>query len=87
MGNFDPTLVNITVTDAPNKGTASINPTTGQVTYTPNAGASGIDSLIYRICDKLNPTVCDTALVVVNITPVIDGRLRQPGHRCLRAAA
>ena len=72
VGNFDPTLVNITVTDAPNKGTASINPTTGQVTYTPNAGASGIDSLIYRICDKLNPTVCDTALVVVNITPVID---------------
>jgi uncharacterized repeat protein (TIGR01451 family) len=67
VGNFNPTLVNITVTKTPNKGTASINPTTGQVTYTPNAGASGTDSLIYRICDKLNPAVCDTALVVVNI--------------------
>ena len=71
IGNFNPNLVNITMTDAPNKGTASINPTTGQVTYTPNAGASGVDSLIYQICDKLNPTVCDTALVVVRITPVI----------------
>ncbi len=67
VGNFDPALVNITVTDAPNKGTASINPATGEVTYTPNAGASGIDSLVYQICDKLNPTVCDTALVVVRI--------------------
>ncbi len=71
-GNFNPSLVNITVTDAPNNGTATINPTTGQVTYTPNAGASGLDNLIYQICDKLDPTVCDTALVVVTITPVID---------------
>lgn len=72
VGNFDPTLVNITITDAANKGVASINPTTGEVTYTPNAGVSGIDSLIYQICDKLNPAVCDTALVVVTITPIIE---------------
>ncbi len=78
VGNFDPTLVNITITDSPNKGTASINPTTGQVTYTPNAAASGIDSLIYRICDKLNPTVCDTALVVVSIAPKIDAVSDRP---------
>ena len=72
VGNFDPTLVNITVTDTPTKGVATINPTTGEVTYTPTAGTSGVDSLIYQICDKLNPAVCDTALVVVTITPVID---------------
>ena len=71
VGNFDPTLVNITITDSPNKGTASINPTTGQVTYKPSPGFSGADSLVYQTCDKLNPTVCDTALVVVNIAPVI----------------
>jgi uncharacterized repeat protein (TIGR01451 family) len=72
VGNFNPALVNITIADSPNKGTVSINPTTGEVTYTPNAGASGVDSLVYQICDKLSPTVCDTALVVVTITPVID---------------
>ena len=71
VGNFDPTLVAISVIDPADKGTASINPTTGQVTYTPTPGFSGADSLLYKICDKLNPTVCDSAWVFFTITPVI----------------
>ncbi|WP_435355910.1 Ig-like domain-containing protein [Emticicia sp. SJ17W-69] len=54
------------VTTAPNKGTVNVNPD-GTITYTPNANASGTDTFIYQICDKANPTVCDTALVTVNI--------------------
>ena len=38
-----------------------------ELTYTPTAGFSGLDTLIYQICDVANPGVCDTALVVVNI--------------------
>ena len=72
VGNFDPTLVNITTLDSASKGVATINPATGEVTYTPTAGASGVDSLHYQICDKLNPTVCDSAWAVFTITPVID---------------
>ena len=71
VGNFNPALVNITVTSNPTKGTATINPVTGQVTYIATPGLSGTDNLVYQICDKLNPSVCDTALVVVRIVPVI----------------
>lgn len=54
------------VTTSPNKGVVNVNPD-GTITYTPNANASGTDTFIYQICDKANPTVCDTALVTVNI--------------------
>jgi hypothetical protein len=39
----------------------------GSIDYTPNPGTSGTDTFIYTICDKLNPTVCDTAKVTVTI--------------------
>ena len=54
------------VTTAPTKGTVVVNPD-GTVTYTPNAGTSGTDTFIYTICDKVNTTLCDTALVTVKI--------------------
>ena len=44
----------------------TLNPN-GTLTYVAGSGQSGLDSLVYRICDKLNPAVCDTALVVVRI--------------------
>jgi hypothetical protein len=55
-----------TLTLAPTKGTATINPD-GSVKYTPNVATSGIDTFIYSICDKTNTSVCDTALVILTI--------------------
>ncbi|GAA4451064.1 hypothetical protein GCM10023189_12530 [Nibrella saemangeumensis] len=62
------------ILDQPNNGTAVVN-STGTITYTPNAGFAGSDTLIYRICDVVNPLLCDSALVVFNVgsvAPVAD---------------
>lgn len=42
-----------TITTSPTKGTVTVN-ADGSVKYTANAGASGTDTFIYSICDKVN---------------------------------
>ena len=70
-GLIDPFSANLV--SGPLNGTANYNPGTGVLTYTPNAGFSGVDSLIYSICDNGTPVppVCDTALVVIAVGVVI----------------
>jgi large repetitive protein len=65
------TASNISITDAPNHGTAVINPN-GTIGYTPNANYNGRDTLIYRVCDNGTPALCDTAIVFIDVTPVND---------------
>ena len=61
---LDPTSVTIT-TASPN-GTTSVNATTGEVTFTPNAGFSGTTTYSYQVCDTSTPTpVCAIATVTV----------------------
>ena len=55
------------VTITPVKGTAIVN-LNGSITYTPNVGTSGTDIFVYSICDKINTTICDTALVSILIS-------------------
>ncbi len=61
-------LSSITVTDPPINGTAIVNPD-GTITYVPDPGFSGQDTLIYEICDNGQPppVLCDTALVVIMV--------------------
>ena len=56
------------ITDPPNNGTAAVNPD-GTITYTPDNGFSGQDTLIYEICDLGNPApvLCDTAIVIITV--------------------
>jgi large repetitive protein len=61
------TASNISITDAPNHGTAVINPN-GTIGYTPNANYNGRDTLIYRVCDNGTPALCDTAIVFIDVT-------------------
>ena len=72
-GNLVPNTVAIGT--PPANGTVSVNPVTGQITYTPNANWNGTDTFIYQICDDGTPlpSLCDTALVTVTVTPVNDG--------------
>ncbi len=43
----------------------------GRITYTPDAGFSGVDEFAYRVCDTSTPTpVCDTAVVEVEVANV-----------------
>ncbi len=64
----EPVIVNVTTNDVdidgevdfstleividPNDGVASVNTTTGEITYTPNQNFFGKDSLRYRLCSK-----------------------------------
>jgi gliding motility-associated-like protein len=72
QGNLDPTKV--TITSSPGHGTLTLNPVTGQITYTPNPGYAGTDHFSYTVCDKSSPVpLCSTpATVAVTVTgPVL----------------
>src|SRR5204862_8192168 len=57
------------VTTNPTHGTLTLD-TTGGYTYKPDSNFNGIDTFSYRICDVDGD--CDTALVVITVTPVDD---------------
>ncbi len=44
----------------------------GSFTYTPSLNYNGLDSFCYRVCDTEIPSACDTAVVVITVTPVND---------------
>jgi hypothetical protein len=69
-GNVSTNLVagTITITTAPVNGTASVNTTTGIVTYTPNSGFLGTDSLNYKVCDNASPSNCQEATVYFKVS-------------------
>ncbi len=72
-GKIDATTV--ALVDTTSNGEVSIDPITGDITYTPNPNFFGMDTLAYQICDDGSPVLCDTALVVITITnicPTID---------------
>jgi len=72
--NIDATSVAIITGGAPVNGSVVINPVSGAISYTPNSGYSGNDTLQYRVCDTTNPTpLCDTASVFIKIIPDFDG--------------
>ncbi len=50
----------------PLNGSAQVN-ADGSITYAPTTGFAGRDTLLYRICDLVNPVLCDTARVVINV--------------------
>ena len=60
----------MTISTGPTKGAAVPNGS-GGVTYTPNFGATGSDSFVYRVCDATTPTaLCATATVSITIQAV-----------------
>jgi large repetitive protein len=65
---LNPASVRVTV--QPAHGRATVDRTTGAITYTPAANYSGADSYTYSICDRSTPTpVCATATVSVTVGP------------------
>lgn|GEM_PF-4149710 len=60
------------VTDPPSNGMVVVNPIDSTITYTPDSNFVGVDTFMYAICDDGEPALCDTATVIVTVTPVID---------------
>lgn len=65
-------LSTLTITSAPNLGTATINPTTGEITYTANnPGVAGTDTFVYTFCgDHPEFPECETVTVTINIQEI-----------------
>ncbi len=54
----------------PNHGTAILDTIAGQIIYCPDSSFNGIDTIMYAICDSGMPVLCDTAYIIVTVTPV-----------------
>jgi gliding motility-associated-like protein len=62
----------VQIVTGPANGNVNINPTTGQITYTPDPDFTGQDTFSYVVCDNGIPVLCDTADVVITVNPVND---------------
>jgi large repetitive protein len=67
----------VTITDQPDNGMVSVNPTTGEVTYTHNGSETLADSFSYTIKDGPTGLVSNVATVAITVTPV-DDPVNQP---------
>ncbi|PSJ72154.1 hypothetical protein C7N43_35710, partial [Sphingobacteriales bacterium UPWRP_1] len=64
----DGDLITVTFLSDPMMGTVT-DLGGGNITYTPNPGATGTDFFSYIICDNGTPSLCDTAYVTITIEP------------------
>jgi uncharacterized repeat protein (TIGR01451 family)/gliding motility-associated-like protein len=48
----------------------TIDPVTGEFTYTPPTGYTGPDSFVYTVCDNGTPQACEEATVYLTVNPV-----------------
>jgi len=62
--------LNITAVTQPKNGTATFNATTG-ITYTPNAGYSGVDTFTYTISDEINSATANVTVTVAKAPVVV----------------
>ncbi|MDZ7900146.1 MAG: Ig-like domain-containing protein [Arcicella sp.] len=62
--------LSVSVLNQPSNGTLVMNPD-GTFTYTPDPGFTGRDTFNYVVCD--NNGACDTASVVITVTPDFNG--------------
>jgi len=67
-------VLTVTSIGTPANGTATLDPTTGEVTYTPNAGFVGVDRISYTISDGNGGT--DSAEMIVGVgVEISEGRI------------
>lgn len=60
----------VTIITPPQHGTATIDPTTGIITYTPNPGYLGPDKIVYKFCGNVPEfTDCEEVTANFNIFP------------------
>ncbi|MFN5422265.1 MAG: Ig-like domain-containing protein, partial [bacterium] len=61
-------LSSLSLVDQPSKGKVVLN-ADGTITYTPQNGYYGMDSVVYKICDKSVPVKCTEAVAYFNVQP------------------
>jgi uncharacterized repeat protein (TIGR01451 family) len=59
----------VTIPNIATEGAVSINPSTGDITFTPVADFTGKVTFEYEVCDNQSPTACATATQTVYVFP------------------
>lgn len=59
----------VVILTSPSNGDATVDPVTGNITYTPDPGFVGQDMLMYQVCDDSDPALCATAWQIITVTP------------------
>lgn len=54
----------------PDHGTVTYNPNTGEMTYTPDPDYTGIQEIVYEVCNSLGE--CDQGTIIVTVVDIID---------------
>ena len=79
--DFDPNNNTLTVSTTPISnpadGTVVLN-SNGTFTFIPNNGFAGQDTFRYQVCDNGTPSLCDTAMVVLNVVIDNNGAVNNP---------
>ena len=79
INSTDTVLVDSTsftiITD-PLFGTSTVDGSTGFITYTPNAGFIGLDSIEFRVCNTNTPPYCDSGWITLTVDGCIIDTLR-----------
>jgi len=57
----------VQIIENPQNGIAVVNSINGNITYTPNTGFTGKDTLRYRVCDNGSPALCATAYQMITV--------------------
>ncbi|MBL7924458.1 MAG: tandem-95 repeat protein [Bacteroidia bacterium] len=87
--NINPASVAVLL--GPFNGTATILPG-GQISYTPAPDFYGQDSVFYTVCDSGMPVYCDSAWILITVTPVndaplaVDDFVSTPEDSCIQVA-
>lgn len=55
---------NLTIIQYPNNGSAEIEGDSS-ITYIPDAGFTGLDTVMYKVCMVANPSLCDSSIMVI----------------------
>jgi hypothetical protein len=63
-------VTSVTIAQNPGHGNATVNLSNGRVNYAPFLNFSGLDTLIYQICDT--SSACDSAVVTITVSAVND---------------
>ncbi|MFM1852732.1 MAG: hypothetical protein RL164_49 [Bacteroidota bacterium] len=62
----------VSITVPSTNGTATVNPNTGVITFTPAANFFGTTSFTYQVCDNGTPVLCDDAVVTITVNSIND---------------
>jgi len=63
-------ILTMSICGGPSNGTASLNPVSNCITYSPNLDYNGQDTICVRVCDEFN--ACAEIEVPITVTPVND---------------